>query len=224
MKRPTIILNMFASVDGRITTGPNRNVAELTELGIDAGANDVTHRLYDELDCEALISGSESLMVYGQHSIHLEQEVYWPKKSKAYIVFDGRGRMDWGQSEGLMVVTRENVSKSYIQQLENKKIPYIQAGMDEHIDVKRALEMLYEQGFQRIGLTGGGTINGAFLRQGLIDEISIVYAPVAIGGKQTPTIFDSDDILDPKTITQLELIQVKPLLTQLVWVHYQVKH
>lgn len=224
MNRPKIILNMFASVDGRITTGPGRNVAEWTKYGIDGGANEATHRLYDDLDCDGLLSGSESLVVYGKHAVQLQQDVYWPKKSNAYIVFDGSGKIEWGQSQGLLVVTRENVSASYIRQLKDKQIPYLQAGGDDHIDVRKALDMLHAQGFWRIGLTGGGTINGVFLRQGLIDEISIIYAPVAVGGIHAPTIFDADDLLDPGLLTRLELIQVKPLLKDLVWVHYAVKH
>jgi riboflavin biosynthesis pyrimidine reductase len=214
---------MFASIDGRITTGPNRNVAEWTKLGLDANANDVAHKLFDDLDCDGVASGSETLMVFGNHAVHLPNGVYWPKKSKAFIVFDGRGRIEWGQSEGLLVVTREDVSPAYLDQLSRKRIRHIRVSGEEHIDLETALARLYEQGFRRLGLSGGGTLNGAFLRQGLIDEISIVYAPVAIGGKTTPTVFDGDDLADPAMMTGLDLIQTKPLSSQLVWAHYRVK-
>jgi len=223
MQRPTVIVNMFASIDGRITTGPNRNVAEWTKLGLDANANDVTHKLFDELDCDGVMSGSETLLVFGNHAVHLPNDVYWPKKSKAFIVFDGRGRIEWSQSEGLLVITREDVSPAYLDQLNRKRIRHIQVRGEAHIDLETALARLYEQGFRRLGLSGGGTLNGAFLRQGLIDEISIVYAPVAIGGKTTPTVFDGDDLADPAMIAGLDLIQTKPLSSQLVWAHYRAR-
>lgn len=221
-KRPEVVLNIFSSVDGRITTAPNHNVMEWTEKGVDGDANDLTHRLYDELNCDSLVSGSESLIVWSGDWVELENPITEPKKSKAYIVFDGRGRMDWGQTDGLVVVTRENVDTTYIDQLESKNITYVQAGSGEHIDLGKALEMLYEFGFRRLGLSGGGSINGAFLREGLIDEISIVLAPLAIGGKKTPTIFDCEDLSSLLEATNLELIETKPLGDKgAVWLYYR---
>mgnify|MGYP002619731455 CR=1 FL=1 len=221
--KPTIVLNIFSSIDGRITTAPNRNVAEWTQLGLDGGANDFSHRLFDELECDGLISGSESLIIWGNHHVQLDTEVYWPQKSKAYIVFDGRGRLNFGQTEGLLVVTRNNASPEYINQLKEKNIQYITAGDGEQIDLPTALHKLHELGFRRLGLTGGGKINGAFLRQGLIDEFSIVVAPVAVGGANTPTIFDSYDVNSISQLTALELIQSRVINEKLIWMHYRKK-
>ncbi|MRG86096.1 RibD family protein [Salinibacillus xinjiangensis] len=222
MPRPQVILNIFSSIDGKITTAPNHNVSEWTEAGIDGDARDITHRFYDELDCDGLISGSETLMVFGNHLVELEQSIYEPKKSKAYIVFDGRGRINWYQMEGLLVVTREDVSEEYINQLNEKGIRFIQAGTGQHIDLSIALEKLYENGFRKLGLSGGGAINGAFLRKGLIDEISLVYAPLAVGGRQTPTIFDCDDLQQIEDAIQLELLKMKPVGNGAAWLHYKV--
>ncbi|WP_158290543.1 RibD family protein [Halobacillus salinus] len=223
MEKPRVVLNVFSSVDGRITTAPNRDVAEWTAAGIGGGAHEATHRLYDELDCDGLISGSESLIVWGNNSVELEEPIYEPEKSNAYIVFDGRGRMNWYQTEGLLVVTKEDLSGEYIQQLEEKGIAYITAGTRDHIDLPLALHKLHELGYRRLGLTGGGTINGAFLRQGLIDEVSIVFAPLAIGGRTTPSIFDAEDLKDWKGATELELKTMKPVGEGSVWLHYEVK-
>ncbi|WP_394217664.1 RibD family protein [Halobacillus trueperi] len=223
MKKPYVVLNVFSSIDGKITTAPNRDVAEWTAAGIDGEAHEVTHQLYDQLDCDGLVSGSESLIVWSANGVKLEKPVYEPKKSKAYIVFDGRGRIDWYQTEGLLVVTREDVSEKYIQQLEEKGIPYISAGTGDQIDLPLALHKLYELGYRRLGLAGGGVINGAFLRQGLIDEISLVMAPLAIGGTTTPSIFDSEDLKELNDATRLELKNMKTVGKGSVWLHYNVK-
>ncbi|MBS3679865.1 dihydrofolate reductase family protein [Ornithinibacillus massiliensis] len=183
----------------------------------------LSHRLYDDLECVALLSGSETLMVYGNHWIELEKSVYEPKKSKAYIVFDGRGRINWYQTDGLIVVTKEDAPPAYFEQLEAKEITYIIAGKDDHIDLTLALQKLYEMGFRKLGLSGGGAINGAFLRQGLIDEISIVYSPLVVGGRRTPSLFDCDELQSVHEITKLDMIQVKLVGSGSVWVHYKVK-
>ena len=224
-KKPEVVVNIFSSMDGRITTAPNHNVMEWTSYDVDGDANDEAHKLYDELNCDGLVSGSESLMVWSADWIELEKPITYPEKSKAYIVFDGRGRMDWAQTEGLIVVTRENVHSEYITQLEKKGITYLQAGDGDHIDIELALEKLYECGFRRLGISGGGTINGAFLRQGFIDEVSVVLAPIAIGGKRTPTMFDCEDLSSIHESTSLELIETKPVGDKgAVWLYYKVSN
>ncbi|MGP4107846.1 RibD family protein [Virgibacillus sp. L01] len=223
MNRPEVILNVFSSVDGKITTAPEKNVAEWAAAGIDGEANEITHQLYDELNCDGLASGSESLIVWGKDWVELDKPIYEPKKSKAYIVFDGKGRIDWYQTEGLLVVTKENVSVEYIQQLKEKGINHILAGTGEFIDLSIALNKLYDMGYRKLGLSGGGSINGAFLRRGLIDEISLVIAPLAIGGTATPSIFDSKDLKDLDDATNLELKNVKPVGNGSVWLRYKVK-
>jgi riboflavin biosynthesis pyrimidine reductase len=139
LNRPEVIVNVFSSIDGKLTTAPGNNVMEWTAAGIDGGANEITHRLYDELECDGLVSGSESLIVWGKDWVELDQPIYEPQKSKAYIVFDGKGRIDWYQTEGLLVVTKEDVSDSYIQQLNEKGIQYITAGRGEYIDLTLAI-------------------------------------------------------------------------------------
>lgn len=41
-----------------MTTAPGRNVTAWTAEGMDGNAHDVTRQLYDELECDALVSGS----------------------------------------------------------------------------------------------------------------------------------------------------------------------
>jgi riboflavin biosynthesis pyrimidine reductase len=223
-KRPEIVINVFSSLDGRITTAPGRNVAEWTAAGLDGDANRIAHELYDHLECDGLVGGSDSLLVFGNHWVELETPVPWPQKSRAFIVLDGKGRIQWSQTDGLLVLTREDVSPDYIGQLENKGIEYIQVGTGAHIDLGRALEILYEKGFRRLGITGGGALNGAFLRQGLVDEISVILAPVVVGGHQTPTLFDAPDLQGLDGLTQLDLLQTKPVGDGCVWTHYRVKN
>jgi riboflavin biosynthesis pyrimidine reductase len=223
LNRPEVIVNVFSSIDGKMTTAPGKNVAEWTAAGVDGGANEITHRLYDELGCDGLVSGSESLIVWGKDWVELDQPIYGPQKSKAYIVFDGKGRMNWSQTEGLLVVTKENVSDSYIQQLNEKGIHYITAGSGDYIDLHMALDKLYGLGFRKLGLSGGGSMNGAFLRQGLIDEISLVFAPLAIGGTSTPALFDSADLPDLNGAVRLELKDFQAVGKDSLWVRYAVK-
>ena len=46
-------------------------------------------------------------------------------------------------------------------------------------------------GIEHLLLEGGGGSNGAFLRAGLIDEISLAICPAVDGAKGAPSIFGS---------------------------------
>jgi riboflavin biosynthesis pyrimidine reductase len=85
-----------------------------------------------------------------------------------------------------------------------------------------ALDALYERGFRRLALTGGGGINGEFLREGLVDEISIVYAPLVVGGTSTPSIFDCPDLTSTEGITRVRLLKDGDVGQGAIWLHYEV--
>jgi riboflavin biosynthesis pyrimidine reductase len=62
-------------------------------------------------------------------------------------------------------------------------VSYIFAG-EQQLDLGLALEILNrELGIERPLLEGGGESNGAFLRAGLIDEISLAICP-AVDGRE----------------------------------------
>jgi len=222
MLRPKILVIVMSSVDGRIATATGRNVTEWTALGIDGGAHEAANRLCDDLDCDGMVSGSESVLVYGNHPVELDNPLYWPQKSGAYIVIDGQGRVEWAQSDGLLSVTREDAPEAYVEQLRAKRIDHIQAGRGEHIDLHMALNALYQRGFRRLALTGGGAINGAFLRAGLVDEIGVVIAPCVVGGTGTRCIFDCRDLTATIGITRVRLKRSSQVGQGAVLLHYQV--
>lgn len=222
MLRPKVVVIMMASVDGKIATAPGRNVTEWAAMGIDGGANEAAHRLSDDLDCDGLVSGSDSVLVYGNHPVQLSQPLYWPQKSRAYIVFDGKGRIEWAQSTGLMVITRCDVSEVYLDQLRAKQIDFIQVGRGDHVDLQLALDALYQRGFRKLALMGGGTLNGAFLRSGFVDEISILIAPCVVGGTSTPSTFDCPDLMTSSDISRTKLLNIRQMEQGVAWLHYQV--
>ncbi|WP_181778168.1 hypothetical protein [Rossellomorea aquimaris] len=50
-----------------------------------------------------------------------------------------------------------------------------------------------------------------------------MFAPLAIGGTSTPSLFDSPDLTDLGGAARLELKKMKPVGEGSVWLHYKVK-
>lgn len=103
---------------------------------------------------------------------------------------------------------------------------FIFAGEDG-LDLPHALDILgSEFGIKAVSLQGGGIINGAFLKAGLIDEISILIYPGIDGLSGIPSIFESVGAPDnlPAQGQSLELKSVRQLGEGVVWLRYSVHH
>ena len=88
------------------------------------------------------------------------------------------------------------------------------------VNLVRAMELLAEEfGVERLAVTGGGHINGAFLEAGLIDEVSFMVAPGIDGRAGMVAVFDG--ITDKnRPATQLRLESVKQM-GETVWMKYK---
>ena len=78
---------------------------------------------------------------------------------------------------------------------------------------------------KRLLVEGGGGANGAFLRAGLIDEISLVICPAVDGARGAPSVFDSsdDDAGAPAPVRSMTLESSQVLEGGAVWLRYQLQ-
>lgn len=116
-------------------------------------------------------------------------------RSKGYTIsMDTHGTLRWHDAiqdgKPLLVITCENCPKEYLDYLTDRHISWIAVG-GERIDLKQAMYMRHKEfGVERIAITGGGHINGAFLEAGLIDEVSVMIGPGIDGRKGMTSVFD----------------------------------
>ena len=66
-----------------------------------------------------------------------------------------------------------------------------------------------EYGCKRITIQSGGTLNGLFLHEKLIDYIDIVVAPILIGGKDTSTLIDGRSLLSESELSKLGVLKLQ---------------
>ena len=143
------------------------------------------------------------------------------------VSFDPKGKLGWksnkiidedpgyGDAQIIEVLT-EQADGRYLGYLQAMEIPYIFAGETE-IDVKIALEKLKSLvGINSILLEGGSIINGYFQRTGVIDELSLVVAPVIADADDKPLFMHS-------TASGFELKEVKQY-DDVVWMNYIMRN
>lgn len=222
--RPYIICHMVASIDGRIDCAMVEKIS-----------GDEYYSTLEELDCPSLLEGRVTMEHYNAAKEPFVPIINKPvekfctfvaEESDAYMVsVDTWGRLRWKSNniEGvpLICIVSEKASEEYLETLRQQDISWIAVGKDG-IDLAKAMEVLYERfGVKRLGLLGGGHINGGFLEAGLIDEVSLLLAPGIDGRTGETSLFDgiSDKGRMP---VQLRLEQVKKLKNDVLWIRYKL--
>ena len=189
---------MVASVDGRTLTSRWRPQ--------DESRRGLFERLHERLGVDAWlvgrITGQEyaKLDAYPQDTSQTFSREAWFARRDATawgVVLDAHGKIAWGRADigndPLIAVLTETVPDAHLAGLRKDGVSYIFAGKG-HLDLGLALDILNRDlGIKRLEVNGGGVTNGAFLRAGLIDEISLAIFPAVDGMKGAPSVFDSRD-------------------------------
>jgi 2,5-diamino-6-(ribosylamino)-4(3H)-pyrimidinone 5'-phosphate reductase len=143
---------------------------------------------------------------------------------------DSRGRVrDWDRVRrwpywrDVVALCSRSTPRDYLDYLAQSRVEYIVAG-DDHVDLRAALEQLGDRhAVKLVRVDSGGTLNGALLRAGLVEEVSVLILPCLVGGASpTHTIFRAPDLEDARGVLNLRLIHVEKVRGDAVWLRYEV--
>ena len=226
-QRPRVICHMLASVDGRITvTGwplspEARRQYEVVHASYEADGwmcgrvtmEPFAKRVRSETEVAREHTGGaprDDFVAPGEHD------------SFAFAV-DPSGRLAWESNDidgdHVVAILSERVSDEYLTLLREHGVSYLIAG-ERDVDLSLALEKIGARfGVRTLMLEGGGRINGGMLRAGLIDEVSLLVAPVADGRIGTPALFDGEDVTPRRLV--LETVERRP--EDVLWLRYRVE-
>jgi 2,5-diamino-6-(ribosylamino)-4(3H)-pyrimidinone 5'-phosphate reductase len=223
--KPYVICHMFGSVDGRI----KQNIWGLKDH----------HKYFEEtaaqIKADAWLVGRTTMEEFSSRKVHLlskgkvtvpKTDFVAPKVSKTYaVVIDPSGKCYWDSNmvstEQVIEVLTEKVSSKYLEYLRSKNVSYIFGGKKE-LDLELVLKKLYKLfNIKRVRIDGGGHVNGSFLKAGLIDEFSLVLAPIADGTIGAPTVFEAEKGYGKRKATHFTLKSVKRVYKDFLWIRYE---
>ena len=145
------------------------------------------------------------------------------------VITDSRGRIntwqalrDTGYWRDLMALVSHSTPREYLDYLDRWHVKYVIAG-DGKVDMRVALDELGWKGFRRIRTDSCGTINGVLLRQGLVDEISVLLHPAIVGGNFLDSIFRDTGTSPGEKPVSLSIISARRLNNGIVWLRYKVE-
>lgn len=244
MKRPFVVCHMLASLDGKIDGaffGAPEIVPAIAAYG----------KLRGFYHCQATVYGTTTMLggyadgkapEFPEDSGHSEKigtcghvgEDYVNEDGKAvgnFIVsMDPQGILGFHsniiEKKGrpathVIEVLTEQVSAAYLAYLQQTGVSYVFAGKDRvnGTELLRKLRELF--GIDRLMIAGGGVTNWFFLQEGLIDELSLVIAPVADGSNTAVSIFEQAGFLSKGSPVPFSFLEAKPLDGNALWLRYR---
>ena len=209
MNRPYVICHMTVSLDGKVT-------GEHLVRSNHSPASEIYYEINRNYKADAYACGRVTMEGSFTGGWYPDLSEFEPAYSPMdYLVdevagfyavaFDPHGRLGWKSNRiidadedpgydkaQIIEVLTHDVDLRYLTYLQSMEIPYIFAG-DTEIDMEEALFKLRSYfGIKTLLLEGGSILNGAFQRAGVIDELSLVVAPLVAEAEDKPLFTDSN--------------------------------
>lgn len=224
--KPYVICHMLGSVDGRIKQNiwgfkDHHKYFEETAEKIQADAWLVGRVTMQEFSSKKTYPLTNETTAIPKEDFVAEQ----PAKTYA-VVIDPSGKCFWDtnmvSTEHVIEVLTEQVSSAYLAHLQSKHVSYVFGGKQE-LDLELVLQKLYKLfNIQVLRIDGGGHVNGSFLKAGLLDEFSLVLAPVADGTIGSPTVFEAEEGYGNRKATHFTIKSVERIYDDFLWIRYKV--
>jgi riboflavin biosynthesis pyrimidine reductase len=224
--RPYVVCHMVPSVDGRIVTTRWRlSRSVLAEYERTAATFEADAWMIGRISMEPYAGSARLPRAAPRAPVPRGDFVARTDAPSYAVALDPSGKLRWESpsidEEHVISVLTGRVPDRYLAFLRAKGVSYLLGGQRD-VDLRAVLRKLRARfGIRRLLLEGGGKINGSLLAAGLVDELSLLVAPVADGTVGTPTLFDAGEGLDPARRLRLLAVERRP--GDLVWLRYAVR-
>ena len=226
MNRPITTLFMLESLDGKISSGANDNFDADKDFPQIAGVKEGLHQYY-ELEQETDLFSLNTGRVMAKIGVNDKKEYHDKIEAVTFVIIDNKPHLNENGIDYLchwvgkvILVTTNKEHPAFNTRYENLDIL-----LYDELDLNRLLEDLYSKyNAERLTIQSGGTLNGLFVRNKLIDYVNIVIAPIIVGGKDVPTLVDGETIKDESELNKLlplELLECNRLENSYIELKYK---
>ena len=227
MNRPITTLFMLESLDGKISSGANDNLDADKDFPKIDGVKEGLHQYY-ELEQETDFFSLNTGRVMAKIGVNVKKEYHNKIDAVTFVIIDNKPHLNENGIDYLchwvgkvILVTTNKEHPAFNTRYENLDIL-----LYDELDLNTLLEDLYSKyNAERLTIQSGGTLNGLFVRNKLIDYVNIVIAPILVGGRDVPTLVDGESINDESELNKLlplKLLECNKLENSYIELKYKV--
>lgn len=210
--RPITTLFLLISVDGKISTGDTNGMDVDKDYPRIKGVREGLKQYYDlerRTDLFSLNSGK----VFEKIGVN-KKEWKGKKLPVSFIVIDNKPHLNkkgtaylCNKSKKVFIITNNKNHPSFQLKKGYKNLEVLFYKKPPFSKVFRTLKKKYA--IPKITIQTGGTLNSVLLREGLIDHISVVVAPVLVGGKDTQSLIGGESLHEEKDLFKIKALKLK---------------
>lgn len=220
--KPYVICHMMSSLDGRLDVAAwagDENSATYKAL------TGEYQRIHDGYQADAWLAGTNTMEEFtgdAKATPPASTQGETPPRPwhladaqarRFAIAIDRKGRLHWEKpvADGghIVVVLGASVPDAHLSELRGAGMSYLVMPSDD-LDLTALLDDIGARlPIKKLLLEGGARMNGAFLKAGLVDEVSLLLCPAIDGRTGTSTIFEAGEDGIGKA-RPLSLIEAQP--------------
>jgi riboflavin-specific deaminase-like protein len=225
---PFVFSNFAMTADGKIAFG-GRNFIPF------GSKRDREHMMELRATADAVISGTRTvettgtILGAGGESFRKRRLKNGLSEFPLRVVASGSGSIDPNANlfkkrfSPIIILTTARISKANLQKLRAVADEVKICGKTE-INFRAALRWLRKKwNVRRLLCEGGGELNGALVRAGLVDELHLTICPKIFGGHAAPTIADGNGISNLAAAARFKLKSTNRVADELFVVFKAVK-
>jgi len=213
LDRAETTLCLVISLDGKITTGSTDNLDSDKDWKRIVGVKEGFAQYYEieqSLGPNFLNSG-RVLEKVGFN----ERKLTPQKEQLRFVIIDRKPHLNkngisylsnWLEKLFIATNNPKHPSIKLRKEYDNIEVIYYENGIDL---ADLLVKLKRDYGIDRITIETGGTLNAEFFRNGLVDHIKIVVAPLIVGGKDTSTLVDGFSLTAPSQLHLLKALSLK---------------
>lgn len=213
MDRPYVFLCTGMSLDGKLSTSD--------KIQSEIATNDDKELVYEgRIRCDAIIVGGNTL-IFDDPKLTVKNEERQNRrlalgKSKEPIkvaIISDLGSISktdgdfFTTGDRKILFTTKKTSEENLSFFNDISEVYVFG--EERVDLKRAMETLYNLGVKEVMVEGGGELICSLLNEDLVDEINLKIGNLILGGRDSPTFCDGEGFsqLTSKKVNFIELVR-----------------
>lgn len=211
MEKPITTLFMLESLDGKINSGNSDNLDVDKDWCQIDGVKEGLYQYY-EIEATTDFYSLNTGRVMAKIGVN-ERENYHDKIDCRFIIIDNKPHLNekgidyichWVDKLILVTTNKNHIAYSLQNKYNNLDILYY-----DSLDLETLLfDIRKKYNAEAVTIQSGGTLNGKFLRENLIDYVNVVIAPLLVGGKETSTLIDGVSITSTNELHKLKALQL----------------